>query len=126
MLKRIAVSICLMSALFLVMASVSCAVEKETTGEKVKGFWQRLFNYPANVTKESSAVVTDTGKRGTEVVTKEVKRVGQVTSGEVQKTKELITEPIQGTAETTYKAVEGTVKVPVEAAKEEPAETAGK
>ena len=112
---------CVVLALSFMLTGISySAPEKETAGAKTKKFWQKLFNYPANVTNESATVVSDTVKRGTEVATKEVKTVGQVTSGEVAKTKELVTEPITGTAETMVKAVEGTVAIPANAAKEEP------
>ena len=57
------------------------AQEKKTIGEKVKSFWQKLFDYPANVTNEAAGVVTEAITGTTNVVTKEVKTVGQVTSG---------------------------------------------
>ena len=117
--KKIAGIACMVLTLCLVLASVSLAEEKAGSDNSVKSFWQRLFNYPANVTKESVDVVTDTTKRAVDVVVQETKRVGEVTSGDVEKTKELVTEPITGTAETAVKAVEGTVNVPVQAAKEE-------
>ena len=120
MKNKLFVYTCVALALCFILTGVSYSVEKETTGAKAKNFWQKLFNYPANVTNESVTVVSDTAKSGTNVVTKEVKTVGQVTSGEVAKTKELVTEPLTGTAETAVKAVEGTVAVPVNAAKEEP------
>lgn len=94
------------------------AAEKATAGEKAKSFWQKLFNYPANVTKESTATVTDTAKRGSGVVTNQVKTVGQVTSGEFDKTKNLVTDPITGTADTAVKAVEQTAQIPVTAAQD--------
>ena len=118
--------IAIMIALACVLASASYAVEKESSGAKIKNFWQKLFNYPARVTEESATVVTDAGKSTTKVVTTEVKRIGEVTSGDVAKTKELIVEPITGTAETVVEAVEGTVKIPVEAAREESASTENK
>jgi len=120
MKNKLFVYACVALAFCFILTGISYSAEKQTTGTKVKNFWQKLFNYPANVTNESATVVSDTAKRGTNVVTKEVKTVGQVTSGEVAKTKELITEPITGTAETAVKAAEGTVAVPVNAAKEEP------
>jgi hypothetical protein len=113
--------LCIISVFCLVLASVSYAAEKETAATKFKKFWQGLFNYPANVTEKSAGVVADTGKRGTEIMTKEVKTTGQVTSGELAKTKDLVVEPVKWTAEATKDAVERTVKIPVEAAKSEPA-----
>jgi len=124
MTKKFVVYACVSLALCFLLTMVSSAAENQTAGTKAKSFWQKLFNYPANVTKESVDVVSDTGKRGTEVVTKEVKTLGQVTSGEFGKTPELITEPITGTAETAVKAVEGTVQAPIEAAKTTGTETA--
>ena len=115
MLKR---SVFLVFILCFAFTAISCAVEKESAGQKAKNFWQKLFNYPARVAEESAEVVTDAGKGAAKVVTTEVKRVGEVTSGDVAKTKELIVEPLTGTAETTVTAVEETVKIPVEAAKE--------
>lgn len=122
-MKKVIGLVCFALVLSFVLINVSVAavepVKKETVGEKAKNFGQKIFNYPANVTKESVGVVADTGKRGTEVVTKEVKRTGEVVTGDVAKTKEMVTEPITGTAETAVKAVEGTVTVPIKAAKEE-------
>lgn len=120
MFRRYFIAVCAVLALCFILMSTSYA-ENQTTGAKIKSFWQKLFNYPARVTEESASTVAETGQKGTWVVTEEVKRVGQVTSGEVAKTKELITEPITGTAETATQAVESTVKIPTEAAKEEPA-----
>lgn len=119
MTRKILGCACIVLALCFIVAGISYAAENQTTGQKAKGAWQRLFNYPANVTNESANVVTDTTKRTTTVVTKEVKRVGQVTSGDVAKTKELVTEPLTGTGETVKAAVEGTANVPVNAAKPE-------
>ena len=112
--------VCIALAFCFALTGISYSAEKETAGAKVKNFWQKLFNYPANVTNESAAVVADTAKSGTNVVTKEIKTIGQVTSGEFDKTQDLVTEPITGTVETSVKAVEGTVAIPVNAAKEEP------
>lgn len=120
MKKKLFIYACVTLALCFMLTGISYSVEKETVGAKAKNFWQKLFNYPANVASESAAVVSDTAKSGTNVVTKEVKTIGQVTSGEIAKTKELVTEPITGTVETAVKAVEGTVAIPVNAAKEEP------
>jgi hypothetical protein len=94
------------------------AAEKQCTSEKVKSFWQRLFNYPANVTKDTANIVAEAGKGGVRAVTDEVKTVGQVTSGEIAKTPDLITRPLETTGETTYNAVKDTAAMPVEAAKE--------
>jgi len=113
--KRIAVAVL---ALCFVLTGISYAGDARTTGEKAKSFWQKLFNYPANVTNETAGVVTDAVTGTTNVVTKQVKTVGQVTSGEFEKTPNLVTDPLVGTAEATKKAVEGTVAVPSKAAKE--------
>ena len=126
MSKKSIVYLSVVLAFSLILTSVSLAAESQTAGTKARTFWQKLFNYPANVTKESVNVACETGKKGTEVVTKEVKTVGQVTSGELAKTKELVTEPITGTAQTAVTAIKGTAMVPVEAAKEEPAESQSK
>ena len=120
MVKKFAVVVCVVTALYVMLSGISCAAEQQSTGQKAKSFWQKLFNYPANVTNETAGVVTDAVKDATGVVTKEVKTVGQVTSGSLGKTKDLVTEPLVGTAETARKAVEGTVAVPVKANKEEP------
>jgi hypothetical protein len=94
------------------------AAENQCAGEKVKNFWQRLFNYPANVTKDTANIVADAGKGGVKAVTDEVKTVGQVTSGELAKTPDLVTKPLETTGEATYNAVKDTAAMPVEAAKE--------
>ena len=106
---------CLCVALIICCALTAIAGAAE---EQAKSFWQKLFNYPANVTKESVNVIADTGKKGAETVVNEVKTVGQVTSGDTDKAKDLITEPVKGTVETARTAVEGTANVPVTAAKE--------
>lgn len=124
MRNRVLGMVSLLLVFCFVAVSMSYAAEKGTAGGKVKSFWRRLFNYPAKVTEESVTTVAETGKKGTGVVTQEVKTVGEVTSGDIAKTKELVTAPITGTAETAVKAVESTVKIPVEAAKEEPAPAA--
>ena len=106
---------------FLCVAIAACVVCAATAGAAegaAKSFWQKLFNYPANVTKESVNVIADTGKKGTETVVNEVKTFGQVTSGDTDKAKDLVTEPVKGTVETARTAVEGTANVPVTAAKE--------
>lgn len=102
-----------------VLTTISYSANGETTGQKAKTFWQKLFNYPANVTQKSATVVAETGKRGTAVVTNEVKTVGQVTSGEFGKTKDMVTDPFTGTADTAVKAVQETAAIPVDSAKEE-------
>ncbi|MFA6079208.1 MAG: hypothetical protein WC779_05625 [Candidatus Omnitrophota bacterium] len=119
--KRIFGLIAVILALSFIIASSSVAVEKETTGTKVKSFWQKLFSYPAKATDQSVAVVAETAKSTTTIVTKEVTTVGQVTSGDVDKAKALVTEPVNGVGETTYNAVKDTANIPVEAAKDEPA-----
>jgi hypothetical protein len=119
MVKKFAVVVCVVLALCFILNGISAAQEK-TTGEKAKTWWQKLFNYPANVTNETAGVVADAAKGTTNVVTKEVKTIGQVTSGSLDKTKDLVTEPVIGTVDTTKKAVEGTVAIPANANKEEP------
>ncbi len=118
MKKRLIGIVCVAILLCVAISSASFGAE-EGTGSKIKSFWRKLFNYPANVTKESASVVTETGKKGVDVIAKEVKTIGEVTSGDLEKTQNLVTEPLTGTAETAVEAVEGTVNVPAEAAKEE-------
>ncbi len=117
--KSVAV-VCIVLAFCFILSGVSRAQEKQTVCAKAKSFWQKLFNYPANVTNETAGVVTSAVTGATNVATKEVKTVGQVTSGSLGKTKDLVTEPLVGTAETTKNAIEGTVAIPVNANKEEP------
>ena len=114
--KRAIAYLCVAFALCFVMTAVSHAAA-ESTGNQAKSFWQKLFNYPANVTKESVNTVAEAGKNTTGVVTDEVKTVGQVTSGDVKKTGNLVTDPVKGVADTTVKAVESTAKIPTESAK---------
>jgi len=118
--KRFAAILSVLLILCFIFSGIIYAAEKETVGQKMKNFWQKLFSYPANVTNETAGVVTDAVKGATGVVTKEVKTVGEVTSGSLGKTKDLVTEPLVGTAETTKKAIEDTVAIPVKANKEEP------
>lgn len=118
MYKKMCIYASVALALCFILTTLSSAAEKETAGAKAKKFGQKLFSYPANVTKESVNVVADTGKKSVEVTTKEVTRVGEVVTGDVAKTKELVTEPIQGTAETAVSAVEETAKIPVKAGKD--------
>ncbi|MFA6142219.1 MAG: hypothetical protein WC738_02880 [Candidatus Omnitrophota bacterium] len=122
MKTKLLVCLSIALAFCFVLSAVSYSAD-ETTGAKAKNFWQKLFNYPANVANESASVVVDTAKRTTSVVTKEVKTVGQVTSGDIAKTKELVTEPVTGTADTTVKAVEETVNVHAKAVETTNSET---
>ncbi|MCM8761573.1 MAG: hypothetical protein NC938_00980 [Candidatus Omnitrophica bacterium] len=117
MRKRIIAYLCI-AIIIGVTISNNVYAEGKTGGQSAKSFWQKLFNYPANVTKESVNVVADTGKKGTEVVTNQVKTLGEVTSGDVKKAQNLVTDPIIGTGETAKIAAEGTVNAPVKAAKE--------
>ena len=119
MTRKLLVVISVMSALCFTLINSSYAQEKRSAGEKVKSFWQKLFEYPANVTNETAGVVTEAITGTTGVVTKEVKTVGQVTSGSLGKTGDLVTEPLVGTAETTTKVIEDTVTIPIKANKEE-------
>lgn len=114
--KKVVVCICVAFAICIALTAVSNAAD-EAKGNQAKNFWQKLFNYPANVTKESVNVVAETAKRGTAVVTDEVKTVGEVTSGSTEKGANLITDPVKGTADTVVKATEETVKIPAEANK---------
>ena len=118
MAKKFAVVVCVVLAFCFILSGISRA-EEAKTGTSWQRFWQKLFNYPANVTNETAGVVTEAATGTTHVVTDEVKTVGQVTSGNLEKTPNLVTEPLVGTAETTKKAVEGTAAVPVKANKEE-------
>jgi hypothetical protein len=119
MVKSISVIVCIAAALVAVLGPVALAQEKETGKQQAKKAWKKLFNYPANVTKDSAKVVADTGKKGADVVANTVKTTGQVTSGELEKTKDLVVEPLTGTAEAGKSAVENTAKIPIEAAKEQ-------
>lgn len=116
--KKIIAIFCMVIVISFALASASHAEEK-ACGSQAKNFWQKLFNYPANVTKNSVDVVTDTAKKTTDVVATEVKTVGEVTSGDTEKAKDLVTEPVKGAAETVASAAEGTVNAPIEAAKQE-------
>lgn len=126
--KRTTGLVCALIALCFVMVSIPCAAEtcahgnaaadKEMAGSKAKKFGQKLFNYPANVAKQSVDVVADTGKKGTDIVVKETKTVGQVVTGDAEKAKDLVIEPIKGTAEGAADAVVDTAKIPVESAKD--------
>ena len=104
-------------ALFL-MSSLSIAADTA----KKPNFWQRLFSYPANVTKESAKVVTDTGAKSADMVVKELKTAGDVSTGEVKKSGELITEPVKDTIDATAEAIKGTIDIPMKAAKDSAAD----
>lgn len=117
MKKNFSIILCVALCLCFVLSAASFA-EEQSAGTKAKNFWQWLFGYPAKVTKDSTTIVADAGKKSVDVVANEVQTVGKVTSGEVEKTPELVTEPVKNTAEMTKTAVEDTVKMPVEAAKE--------
>lgn len=119
MTKRFIGILCMALAISLVLGASSYAAEKETAGAKAKKAGQKVFNYPANVARESAAAVAETGKKGVGVVAKEIETVGQVVTGDLGKTKELITEPITGTAETGVEAAKGVkdiVEKPIKAA----------
>jgi hypothetical protein len=115
--KRLLSIFCVILALSFIVILESKAAEAQSCGAKAKNFWQRLFNYPANVTQESANIVADAGKGGVKAVTDEVKTVGQVTSGEICKTPDLVTKPLTTAGETTCKAVQDTANMPCEAAK---------
>ena len=119
MIKKFLVTISAILTLCFMLTNISYAQEKQSMGEKVKRFWRKLFEYPANVTNETAGVVTEAITGATNVVTNEVKTVGQVTSGNLEKAKDLVTEPLVGTTETTTKAIEGAVAVPIKSDKEE-------
>jgi hypothetical protein len=108
---------CLAIAVACALTSASFAAEPAKA--QTKNFWQKLFNYPANVTRESAGVVNDTGKNSANVVIDEVKTIGAVTTGSIDKSVDLVAEPIKGTVETTAKAVVETVNAPIAAAKED-------
>jgi hypothetical protein len=117
--KRLLSVFCVILALSFVVLSFSYAAEtQQSVGAKAKNFWQRLFNYPANVTKDTANIVGEAGKSTVNTVTTEVKTIGQVTSGDVAKTSDLVTEPVKATGEATYNAVKDTANMPVEAAKQ--------
>ncbi len=100
-------------ALFL-MSSVSMAADTA----KKPNFWQRLFSYPANVTKETAKVVTDAGTGSANAVVKEIKTGGEVSTGDVKKSSELVTEPVKNTVDVAAQAIKGTVDIPVKAAQD--------
>ena len=116
--KKYIACLCVALAACVALTAVAFAAGEQTSGQKVKSFWQKLFNYPANVTKDSVNVIADTGKKGAETVVNEVKAVGQVTSGDMDKAQNLVVDHLKGTAETAKTAIEGTANVPVNAAKE--------
>ena len=120
MIKKLLAVIAVIAALSFTLRDISYAQEKKTAWGKVKSFWQKIFEYPANVTNEAAGVVTEAITGTAKIVTKEVKTVGQVTSGSLEKTGDLVTEPLAGTVETAGKVVEDTVAIPVKAAREEP------
>src|SRR3989338_7308366 len=94
MSKKAIVYLCASFAVCLALTAAANAAEEQKGSCQVKNFWQKLFNYPACVAKESVNTAAETAKRGTNVVVNEVKTVGQVTSGDVQKTGDLVTEPV--------------------------------
>lgn len=121
MTKKFVGILCIALAIGMMFGSISYAAEKETAGAKAKKAGQKVFNYPANVVKETASAVAETGKKGIGVVAKEVETVGQVATGELGKVEELIVEPLTGTAETGVEAVKGVrgiVEKPIQAAAE--------
>ena len=124
MAKKFVAVACVVLALCFIVSGISYAADSAETGSKAKNswqsFWQKLFNYPANVTSETAGVATDAVKGVTNTATDELKRTGRVTSGKLGETGDLVTKPLVGTAETTKTAIEGTVAIPVKANKEEP------
>ena len=121
-MRKIFFILCAVIVFLFLSARVSIAdgdaQNKNTFGQRIKSFIQRLLSYPANVIQGSVEVVADTASRSAEVVTKEVVAVGEVITGDTDKIKDIITEPLTGTAETVVKAVEETISIPAEAAKE--------
>lgn len=125
-MKKSVMFICLALALCIALSSASYAAESRNGCSK--SFWQKLFSYPANMTKESASVVAETGKMGANVVVNEMTAAGSVVSGNTDKAKDLVVEPVKGTAEMAGKAVEGSLKAPYAAATAEakPVEEAAK
>lgn len=107
-------------AIFL-MSSFSYAADEGTAAKK-PGFWQKLFSYPANVTKESVKVAADTGAKSADMVVKELKTGSDVSTGDVKKSGELVTEPVKDTVNTTAETVKGTVNIPMKAAQDSAAD----
>ena len=64
-MKIFVCAVCLIMAFSLILTADSWAAEKAVQGSKARTFWQRLFNYPAEVAEESVETVSETGKRGT-------------------------------------------------------------
>ena len=117
MSKKI-LGIALIAIVALVMVA-GVASADNTPQVKSKNAWQKIVEYPANVTMESAKVVGTTAKKGTDVVVKEAKTVGQVATGQTDKAKDLVVEPVKGTADTVATAVSDTATVPVKAAQDE-------
>ena len=110
---------CALIALVAVVMVASLASADNTPQVKDrKSAWQKIVEYPANVTMESAKAVGDTAKKGTDVVVKEAKTMGQVATGQTDKAKELVTEPVKGTADTVATAVSETATAPVKAAQD--------
>ena len=88
MAKKFVAVACVVLALCFILSGISYAADSSETGSKAKNswqsFWQKLFNYPANVTSETAGVAADAVKGVTNTATDELKRTGRVTSGKVK------------------------------------------
>ena len=109
--------IVLILAVSFLTVSVAMAAGEGKTGEKPRGFWQRLLNYPAKVVEKSGTAVSDATKNTTKVVSTTVNEPTAVMTGESKQPERIVTEPVKQTADTIATAAKDTVSIPVEAAK---------
>jgi hypothetical protein len=109
---------------FIALSSSTPAFAENETGNKVTGFFKRLFNYPGKaVTKTGEMTANTLNNTGEKVVSATGENVHAVATGDFSKTGDLIVDPVVGTAETTGQAVSETVQMPVKAAEENAAGT---
>lgn len=109
--------IVLILAVSFLTVSVAVAAGEGKTGEKPRGFWQRLLNYPAKVVEKSGTTVSDATKNSTKVVSTTVAETTSVVTGESKDPSKMVTEPVKQTVDTVVTATKEIVSIPVEAAK---------
>ncbi|MFC1577061.1 hypothetical protein ACFL3N_01840 [Candidatus Omnitrophota bacterium] len=117
---RLAICLAALLAVSLIVNAALFAAEGESFGQKAKTFWGKLWGYPAKLTEETAAVVTDTTKNTTKTIAKTTRDATDIVSGKLEKTGDLIVDPVKGTAMTVGKTAKGVVEAPIKAA-EQPA-----
>lgn len=104
---------------FIALSSSTPAFAENESGNKITGFFKRIFNYPGKAVNKTGEMTANTlHNTGEKVVSATGENVHSIATGDLSKTGDLVVDPVIGTAETTGQAVSETVQMPVKAAEE--------